>query len=537
MLLRLAVLCASGHAVVAHMSPWLPSMYGAPTYGIENQVAPLGPGLDLDSWWFRGPVVRDAPPGDGEVAELPAGGNFTLEIACDIALTTDGGGDPDSTMACDAPGPYHADPDAETVNYDLLAGCALGIADVTDINEATLDNFVIFSVQQECVWQRNTTFQVPARMPPCTGDWCICGWVWEPQTGSGNMYHTAFRCKVTGSPEDATAIASPNDPVYCPDSKEDCTKGAKRMIVTFNEPVNVPFTSNEDRPGYHDTFGFFDGPQDDIFLAATATAESAAAIITVVSSSLRAVAASTASSSSTFSSSPSLASISRAPSSSPSSSTTRSSSQSAAPTSSERPLASTSSASSSGFAVVRASSSSSSSRSTTIPQSSTSITPSSVSKTTTTSAPLVWLPVSTRPSSTSRTPSRVAATTSLDSLAWLPVVTSRTSTSLALEAAASITTTTTSSTSRPTRKTYRDRTSSVAHAVETALARRAAHERRAGRARGGGGFGGTAEAVVEKMMKMVRAKRTVERAAVLDEGEAELAAAAKETLVWTRVEL
>ncbi|GAA5901627.1 hypothetical protein JCM5296_003337 [Sporobolomyces johnsonii] len=454
MLLRLALLCASGHAVVAHMSPWLLSMYGAPTYGIENQIAPLGPGLDLDSWWFRGPVVRDAPPGDGEVAELPAGGNFTLEIACDIALTTDGGGDPDSTMACDAPGPYHADPDAETVNYDLLAGCALGIADVTDINDATLDNFVIFSVQQECVWQRNTTFQVPARMPPCTGDWCICGWVWEPQTGSGNMYHTAFRCKVTGSPEDATAIASPNDPVYCPDSKEDCTKGAKRMIVTFNEPVNVPFTSNEDRPGYQDTFGFFDGPQDDIFLAATATADLLELDLLKLALPRKHIPSSFQLVLVTLDHHPAILNFNNA------------------------------------------------------------------------------LERLENHHDECPTP-----TTSLESLVSLPVVTSRTSTSLALEVAASITTTTTSSTSRPTRKTFRDRTSSVAHAVETALARRAAHEPRAGRARGGGGFGGTAEAVVEKMMKMVRAKRTVEPVAVVDEGEAELVAAAKEMLVWTRVEL
>lgn len=36
------------------------------------------------------------------------------------------GSDPNGNVACDEPGPYHADPDAEIVNPDLLSGCAIG---------------------------------------------------------------------------------------------------------------------------------------------------------------------------------------------------------------------------------------------------------------------------------------------------------------------------------------------------------------------------------------------------------------------------
>jgi hypothetical protein len=165
------------------------------------------------SQWFRGPAVRNAPPKKpGAVAVLPAGGNFTLELACAPEYTTYDGSDPNGNVACDEPGPYHADPDALVVDPKLLSGCAIGsesllpplisrweltsiaiVADVMDPNDATMEDFTIISVQSECIWTRNTTFSIPAKMPACTGDWCICGWVWSPQTGISNAYHTPVR--------------------------------------------------------------------------------------------------------------------------------------------------------------------------------------------------------------------------------------------------------------------------------------------------------------------------------------------------------
>ncbi|GAA5903968.1 uncharacterized protein JCM6883_002043 [Sporobolomyces salmoneus] len=253
----------------AHMSPFLDAMYGGPKDypGLQNPVMPLGPELEFDDWWFRGPDVRNAPPKSGAVAILPAGGDYTLEIACAPEYTTYDGNEGTGNVACDEPGPYHADPAALKVDPALFSGCAIGISDVMDPNDATMDDFTIISVQSECISDRDTTFSIPARMPSCTGEWCICGWVWLPQTGDANAYHTPFRCKISDSPADARPIASPQDPVFCPDSRDDCTKGAKKMISTYNYPVNVPFTSYADRPGYHGTFGFFNGPQDDIFLA------------------------------------------------------------------------------------------------------------------------------------------------------------------------------------------------------------------------------------------------------------------------------
>ncbi|BGP14071.1 hypothetical protein JCM10213v2_002009 [Rhodosporidiobolus nylandii] len=215
-------------------------MYGNPQlYPDLNPITPLGPDWSYDEWWFRGPEVRAAVPADGEISILPAGGSITLEIACGPYYTTMYGADPNGNVACDDPGPYHADPNAEEVLQEWVAGCALGIADVLEPGNAGPDNFTIFSVQQECVWTRNTTFEVPAQMPACSGEWCLCGWVWSPQTGQGNAYHTPFRCKVTGSPADATPIAPPADPLPCEDDPSTCQPGAKKMIMIFNEPDHL----------------------------------------------------------------------------------------------------------------------------------------------------------------------------------------------------------------------------------------------------------------------------------------------------------
>lgn len=83
-------------------------------------------------------------------------------------------------------GAYHAGTPGEDVEESLLSGCALAIADVDDISLVTWDNLVVFSVQQECVWRVNTTFEIPAAMPACSGSHCICGWFWLANNGTGS---------------------------------------------------------------------------------------------------------------------------------------------------------------------------------------------------------------------------------------------------------------------------------------------------------------------------------------------------------------
>jgi hypothetical protein len=99
------------------------------------------------SQWFRGPATRAAVPEDGAISLLPAGGSLTLEFGCSPYYSTwPYGGDPAGTVACDDPGPLHANPSGGEVEEEWIAGCALGIADVMEPGDATPDNFVRLSL-------------------------------------------------------------------------------------------------------------------------------------------------------------------------------------------------------------------------------------------------------------------------------------------------------------------------------------------------------------------------------------------------------
>ncbi|KAL8287610.1 hypothetical protein RQP46_003468 [Phenoliferia psychrophenolica] len=143
------------------------------------------------------------------------------------------------------------DPNSKVLMPDLLSGCALAIADVDDIEKVTVDNLVVFSVQPDCVRTKLTTFEIPKMMPACTGKKCVCAWFWLTNTGRANFFMTGFDCNVTMVNPAATSIAAPSDPVFCPGGNTTCvpTAGAKRP------------------PGYHSSWSFNGGAQNDIFEA------------------------------------------------------------------------------------------------------------------------------------------------------------------------------------------------------------------------------------------------------------------------------
>ena len=64
-----------------------------------------------------------------------------------------------------------------TTGFDDLKGCALAIAYKSDVHDVQPDDFVIFSVNQTCVWEMHTKFQVP-NLPACPEDGCHCAWFW-----------------------------------------------------------------------------------------------------------------------------------------------------------------------------------------------------------------------------------------------------------------------------------------------------------------------------------------------------------------------
>ncbi|SGY79428.1 BQ5605_C008g05129 [Microbotryum silenes-dioicae] len=290
-------------STVAHMSIWTTSMYGVGwhgtgtpfntqeggyfSYDTVDPVAPLGPDWsNQDDWWFRGPAARALKPSPGSVEKLPAGGQWTVQIACHVAWTSYGVSTTTPGSLLDAcpgnPGAYHSgDPAATDIDRNLLSGCALGIADVDDISKVTIDNLAIFSVKHSCVAKKFNTFDIPAAMPACTGKKCICGWFWLANNGTGNFYMTAFDCAITGAKADALPIAAPKDPVWCAKKDTACMAarpgGAKRPLYVYNSPSNIVWKGNDDRPGYHANWGFpNDGAQNDIFVNASSVKSSSA---------------------------------------------------------------------------------------------------------------------------------------------------------------------------------------------------------------------------------------------------------------------
>lgn len=168
-----------------------PSMYGFnvtdKTFPFDNRpVAPLR-NRTFDDWWFHGHL--DFPPNDGDFFELPAGQTTTAEIACDKGatsyFTSNPGGDirePDNpNNVCPGRGmeAYH------TQGLDDLTGCGLAIAYNDNARDVKPEDFVMFSVNQTCVWTRFTEFQVPANMPPCPEGGCTCAFFWVHSPNSG----------------------------------------------------------------------------------------------------------------------------------------------------------------------------------------------------------------------------------------------------------------------------------------------------------------------------------------------------------------
>ncbi|KAG6833641.1 hypothetical protein H0H93_013121, partial [Arthromyces matolae] len=88
------------------------------------------------------------PPPDGEFLEIPANGNFTVQIATNRAFTT---------LSFD--GAYTSDWTDGQPHLDAF-DCTINMMDSTP-------------------WKRLTTYSVPD-LPACPADGCICAWGWVP---------------------------------------------------------------------------------------------------------------------------------------------------------------------------------------------------------------------------------------------------------------------------------------------------------------------------------------------------------------------
>ncbi|PSN71810.1 hypothetical protein BS50DRAFT_484432 [Corynespora cassiicola Philippines] len=236
--------------------------------------------LSKEDWWFQHHRGCDAaPPSEGEYLELPANGEFTVELAHNRAHTTlsydgkfvtdwpDGEQHPDdwngwggegTDAVCLKDGALH------TWNESSAAGTAFAISYQSELKDVTMENLVVFTTKYHTPWKRLTTYQVPD-LPACPEGGCHCAWLWVPTgCGEGNMYMQGFKCNVTNATSTRT-LAPAQAPAYCEDDPTKCVTGAKQMIAWHQSTGNNIETDPGMTPNYNQKCGWAEGAQTDIF--------------------------------------------------------------------------------------------------------------------------------------------------------------------------------------------------------------------------------------------------------------------------------
>ncbi|KIY64670.1 hypothetical protein CYLTODRAFT_413158 [Cylindrobasidium torrendii FP15055 ss-10] len=271
--------------VSAHICPFAQGMYclngvSGTDINAEECVNPIYQ-MNYDQYWMHANTgCLNSPPKDGVFLELPAGGEFTVEMASNQAFTSLSYGArqigtwPDNQNHDD----YEQDrseciqvPNLHAQNHSMAAGTAFAISYTSDITQVNEDNLVVFTVAYNTPWHRVQSYSVPADMPACPDGGCICAFGWIPNgCGQANMYMHPYKCKVTGASGTA-AVGAPQSPEWCEDDESKCVSGPKKfMIWNQNEGNNVQVSGYDSVgapkiPVYNYKMGFKDGAQNDIF--------------------------------------------------------------------------------------------------------------------------------------------------------------------------------------------------------------------------------------------------------------------------------
>ncbi|KAJ7671653.1 hypothetical protein DFH06DRAFT_1280029 [Mycena polygramma] len=266
----------------AHVAAWHPGMYclngngttpANDSWNTDETVNPLYKMTKQDWWFHHYDACDEFPPADGVFLELPANGEFTVELATNRAFTSlsyngkqagtfPGGQDHLNYTEFRKGVDCITSPNLHTKSESMAAGTAFAIS------------YQQLIFRTSTPWKRIANYSVP-NLPACPPDGCICAWGWVPNgCGEPNMYMHGLRCKVTGEPG-TTVLASAVPPTWCEDSPANCTAGARQMIYWNQLDGNNIVVSGNDlsgspkSPAYNSVLGFREGAQHDIFVTKT----------------------------------------------------------------------------------------------------------------------------------------------------------------------------------------------------------------------------------------------------------------------------
>ncbi|WWC92056.1 uncharacterized protein L201_007010 [Kwoniella dendrophila CBS 6074] len=297
-ILLAATICVS--TANAHVALWDKGMFGLnypyksddPTNNNYNNNEPVIPlklvdGRTTAQWFGHG--LLDYPPKSGDFMVLPSGGTYNGEVSCNRGQTTLGnpndktpkyqyackpdGGEFSGVGALHVMNTYGSTPDPQ-----WFGGSALAIAYTSDVANLKPNDMTVISVNQNSVWERQISYQIPAGLPPCPAGGCLCSWNWIHQGGHGEgypfeMYNVVYRCQVTGATNSKNKVQQGAVPNKCDNNPSACVKGPKvPMYLWQADGNNLP--NLDTPPNYRDNWGFADGAQNDIFQVSTNPASS-----------------------------------------------------------------------------------------------------------------------------------------------------------------------------------------------------------------------------------------------------------------------
>jgi hypothetical protein len=106
--------------------------------------------LPFNQWWFHNYI--DKPPAPGKIMNLPAGGTYHGQVACNKAWTTYNPGGSTAEYACDddkpgsGTGAMHTTDRMGDPNPKDVKGCGLSIAYESDVHKLKPEDFTVISV-------------------------------------------------------------------------------------------------------------------------------------------------------------------------------------------------------------------------------------------------------------------------------------------------------------------------------------------------------------------------------------------------------